>query len=131
MKKILSILPLILITGEAAAHTGTGSHEHPESNTVVIENTVEVFSSRQNVYLCNVAINSKRGDSYLADNRVYATAHRVSRRDSSKDLETPVVLKRVRTTTVDGLILMMFIKMISLERNQAFQTVITLLSFQM
>lgn len=93
MKKILSILPLILITGEAAAHSGTGSHEHPESNTVVIENTVEVFSSRQNVYLCNVAINSKRGGSYLADNRVYATAHRVSRRDSSKDLETPVVLE--------------------------------------
>ena len=38
--------------------TATGG-ECAESNTVVVENTVDVFSSRQNVFLCNILTTTK------------------------------------------------------------------------
>ena len=54
MKKI-AIASLIV----TPAFAQTTIDEDPATNTVTIENTVDVYSSRQNVWVCDVSIQNR------------------------------------------------------------------------
>lgn len=65
--------------------------EEASTNTVAIENTVEVLSSRQNAFVCNFQIKTRNNQS---DNRVYFTANKVDRRSGIVDSRALVLESR-------------------------------------
>jgi hypothetical protein len=100
MKKIIAIASLIATPTFSAEVCETNSPyakycENAATNTITLENVVDIYSSRQNVWVCGAGIASDGG----SDNRLYYTATVDTK---GRDSVNPPVLNKVIEAPVDG-----------------------------
>ena len=70
----LFLLSTSALATEVCETTSSGKYcENAAINQITIENDVEVYSSRQNVWVCGVGIKNVNGSNTGSDNRVYYT----------------------------------------------------------
>ena len=90
MKKLITMAALASAT--AFADPNPVVTDYKDTNTIILENMVDIYSSRQNVWLCGLGISSSGG----SDNRVYYTKSKYSKgrnnliNSTDKALEAPI-----------------------------------------